>query len=168
MSAAHLILLLVAAQRLAEVVYAGRNTRALLREGWTEVGAGHYPLMVFLHGGWLLSMALWVPADATIHWPPLIAFVLLQAARVWVIATLGRYWTTRIVTSPEAPLVRHGPYRFLRHPNYAIVVGEIALLPLVFGAWELALVFSALNLALLRYRLRMENQVLRPRYRLYE
>ena len=91
------------------------------------------------------------------------AFLALQAARVWVLATLGRYWTTRIITLPDAPLVRRGPYRFVRHPNYLIVAAEIAVLPLVFGAWQIALVFSILNLLLLSHRIRRENAALAGR-----
>jgi methyltransferase len=87
----------------------------------------------------------------------------LQAARLWVLASLGRFWTTRIVILPGAPLVRRGPYRYLRHPNYLVVAAEIAVLPLVFGAWGIALVFSLLNLVLLIQRIRVEDAALAPR-----
>lgn len=90
-------------------------------------------------------------------------FLLLQGARVWVMLSLGRYWTTRIITVPGAPVVRRGPYRFCRHPNYVIVVGEIAVLPLAFGAWEIALIFSLLNGALLFHRIRVEDSALETR-----
>lgn len=88
---------------------------------------------------------------------------MLQAGRIWVIASLGRFWTTRIVTLEDAPLVRRGPYRFLRHPNYVVVAAEIVVLPLVFGAWQLALIFGALNLGVLAWRIRVEEQALKPR-----
>lgn len=129
------------------------------RQGVIEIGARHYPLFFLLHGAWLASLALLVPANAPLFWPLLLAFVLLQAARLWVIASLGRYWTTRIITLPGAPIVRRGPYRWLRHPNYAIVAAQIAVLPLVFGAWPIALssVFSVLNTLLLRHRIRLEE-----------
>ena len=158
-----IVVLLVALQRLAELAYAARNTRALLARGAVEIGARHYPLFVLLHGGWLAALFLLVPADAPVSWPLVWLFVLLQLGRVWVVATLGPYWTTRIITLPGAPLVRRGPFRLVRHPNYLVVTGEIAVLPLAFGAWELALAFSAANAALLRHRIRVEEGALAPR-----
>ncbi len=163
MSTAVLIVLLVALERAAELVYARRNTKRLLAEGGIEWGAGHYPFLVALHAGWLLAILVLADPDRPLDMSILIVFLALQGARLWVIMTLGRYWTTRIITLPGVPLVRRGPYRYLRHPNYAIVVAEIAVLPLVFGAWHVALVFSAFNLALLRHRIRVENQALAER-----
>jgi methyltransferase len=156
-------LVLVALQRLGELAYAARNTRRLLAQGAVEIGRAHYPLFVLLHGGWLVAMAALVPAAAPVSWPLLALFVLLQLGRVWVVATLGPYWTTRIITLPKVKLVRRGPYRFVNHPNYLIVTGEIAVLPLAFGAWQIALVFSLLNAALLAWRIRIENGTLTPR-----
>jgi len=163
MSAVIIVVALVAPQRLAELLYAARNTRGLRRRGAVEHGRGHYPLFVALHGLWLIAIIVAVPADASIDWLPLALFILLQLARLWIIATLGCYWTTRIITLPGAPLVRRGPYRLLRHPNYLVVIGEIALLPLAFGAWRIALVFSLLILALLAWRRRIEDAALAPR-----
>jgi methyltransferase len=160
MSGVLIILLLVAAQRLAELAYAQRNTRRLLTEGAVEIAPGHYPLFILLHGSWLVAMLLLVPSGAPINVPLLVLFVVLQLMRVWVVGTLGRFWTTRIITLPGAPLVARGPYRFVRHPNYLVVIGEIAVLPLVFGAWRIALVYSLLNLALLAWRIRAENAAL--------
>jgi methyltransferase len=158
-----IVVLLVAAQRLGELVLARRNTQRLLREGGIEIGARHYPLFVLLHGGWLLAIFFIVPASAPAFIPLLAAFVVLQLLRVWIVVTLGRYWTTRIITVSGAPLVKHGPYRILRHPNYVVVIGEIALLPLAFGAWQIALLFSLLNLALLWHRIRIEDAALAAR-----
>lgn len=155
-----LILALVIMQRLVELVYAERNTRALVKRGAIEVGRAHYPFIVALHALWLLAIVLMLPAQATIHWLALALFLVLQAGRVWVIATLGPYWTTRIITLDGAPLVHSGPYRFVRHPNYLIVTGEIALLPLVFGEVMVCLVFSVLNAALLFWRIRQEDAAL--------
>jgi methyltransferase len=163
MSAVAIVVALVALQRLAELLYAARNTVRLRRRGAVEHGRNHYPLFVALHGSWLVAILVFVPADQGIARLPLALFILLQLARLWVIATLGPYWTTRIITLPDAPLIRHGPYRFLRHPNYLVVVGEIALLPLVFGACRIALAFSLLNLALLAWRWRVEDAALAPR-----
>jgi methyltransferase len=158
-----IIVLLVAAERGAELVHARRNTQALLAKGGVEAGAGHYPLLVLLHGAWLAALLYVVPGDATPSWGWLGVFMVLQALRLWVMVSLGPYWTTRIITLPGAPLVRSGPYRFLRHPNYVVVVAEIAVLPLVFGAWRIALLFSLLNLVLLAWRIRVEQQALAPR-----
>ena len=158
-----IVVLLVAAQRLVELLVAQRNTRRLLEEGGREIGARHYPLFVLLHGGWLLAMFLFIPATAPLHLPLLAVFVLLQLLRVWIVLSLGRYWTTRIITVPGAPVVRRGPYRFMRHPNYRVVFWEIAVLPLVFGAWQIAAIFSALNAALLWHRIRIEDAALASR-----
>lgn len=157
------LVLVVALQRLGELVYARRNARRLLAAGGHEVGAGHYPLLVLLHGGWLAALFTLTPADATVSWPLFALFAALQAGRIWVIATLGRWWTARVITVPGAPLVRHGPYRHIRHPNYLIVAAEIAVLPLAFGQAWLALVFTILNLALLRHRIRIEDAALGDR-----
>jgi methyltransferase len=165
MIAALVIVALVALQRLVELVYAGRNTRALLRDGAVETGHGHYPLFVILHAAWLATIAAVIvrTPNLTVHWWLVAAFALLQIARIWVIASLGPYWTTRIVTPRDAPLVLRGPYRFLRHPNYVVVVLEIAVLPLAFGQVAVALVFTLLNAALLTVRLRDENRALAAR-----
>jgi methyltransferase len=157
------ILALVALQRLAELVYAASNTRRLKARGAIEIGAAHYPLFILLHGGWLLSLAILVPPDTPPNWPLIGVFIVLQCLRVWVVATLGPYWTTRIITLPGAPLVRRGPFRWVRHPNYLIVIGEIAILPLAFGAVSLAIAFSLLNLALLAWRIHIEERALAPR-----
>jgi methyltransferase len=163
MSLCQALVLLVLLQRLAEVAWARRNERRLRAKGGIEVGAGHYPLFFLLHASWLAALALLVPADAPVSWPLLVLFALLQVARLWVIASLGRFWTTRVITLPGVPLVRRGPYRWLRHPNYLIVAGEIAVLPLAFGAWEIALVFSLMNALLLRHRIGIEQQALADR-----
>jgi methyltransferase len=163
MSLLYVVLALVALQRLFELAYARRNERRLRAAGGIEVGAGHYPLFVLLHAGWLVAMAVSIPAQTEPSWPLLGLFAVMQLARLWVVASLGRYWTTRIITVPDAPLVRRGPYRWLRHPNYLVVVVEIAALPLAFGASRLALLFSVLNLLLIWHRIRLEDRALAPR-----
>lgn len=163
MTVAALILGLVTLQRLGELVLARRNTARLLAEGAYEVGAGHYPLIVALHAAWLAG--LWYVAVShplAVSWGWLAFFVVLQLGRVWVIASLGRRWTTRIVVLPGAPLVRRGPYRFVAHPNYWVVAGEILVLPLVLGLPWYGLVFSVLNAAVLWIRIRAEAAALRP------
>jgi len=157
--AAVAILALVTLQRLAELHLATRNTRRLLAQGAVEYGAGHYPLVVALHGLWLAAL-WWLAPGRPVDVVLLTLFLVLQAGRLWVIGTLGERWTTRIIVKPGAPLVRRGPYRFMNHPNYLIVVMEIAVLPLVFGLWQLALLFSLLNAAVLAIRIGEENRAL--------
>jgi methyltransferase len=159
----HWTLGLVLLQRVVELVLARRNTVQLRRLGAVEADAEGYPLFVLLHAGWLVSLALFVPASATPVWPLLGLFALLQLGRLWVISSLGRYWTTRIVTLPDAPLVQAGPFRWFRHPNYLLVIAEIAVLPLAFGAVPIAVSFSAVNLILIIRRIWIEESVLAPR-----
>jgi methyltransferase len=156
-------LTLVALQRLIELVWARSNTARLRRRGAVEADAGAYPFYVLLHASWLASLAMFVPAATPPDWLLLGVFALLQLGRIWVIASLGGYWTTRIINLPDAPLVRTGPYRYVRHPNYLLVIAEIAVLPFAFGAAALAALFSALNLVLIARRIRIENRVLTPR-----
>jgi methyltransferase len=154
---------LVALQRLIELTHARSNTVRLRRLGAVEADAGGYPLYVLLHAGWLASLAVFVSATTSPYWSLIGVFALLQLGRIWVIVSLGRYWTTRIITLPDAPLVRTGPFQYLRHPNYLLVVAEIAVLPLAFGAAAIATTFSALNLVLIARRIRIEERVLAPR-----
>ncbi len=154
------LLAFVTAQRLSELVIARRNTMALFAKGGREIAPDHYPYMVALHTGWLAG--LWMLATGQpvqLFWFGL--FMLLQVLRLWVLTTLGERWTTRIIILPGAPLVEGGPYRFFKHPNYMIVTGEIAALPLAFGMPLYALVFSLLNAAVLTVRIRAENAALK-------
>jgi methyltransferase len=154
------VVLYVIIQRLAELVYAGANTRRLLAEGGREFGRGHYPLFIVLHGGWLLAIMMAAMPDRTPNPGLLIAFIASQAFRFWTLASIGRWWTTRIISAPHFPRVRKGPYRFIPHPNYALVVVEIALLPLLLGAPMVALAFSIANAMLLGWRIRLESKAL--------
>ncbi len=146
--------------RLAELFVARRNTRRLLAMGGYEVGSGHYPLIVTLHAGWIFALALLVPTETSPQPHFLLMFALTQPFRYWTLHSLGSRWTTRVIVVPGYALVTSGPYRWLRHPNYMVVVAEIALLPLVFGVWEVALGFSFLNAIILLYRLRIEERAL--------
>ena len=157
------ILALVAAQRLIELVIARHNTARLLARGGREIGAAHYPLFIALHASWLVAIALTTPPFRQPNWWLIGVFAVLQLLRVWVVTTLGPYWTTRVITLDGAPIVRNGPFRFVRHPNYWVVCGEIAVLPLAFGNWPIALIWSALNAALLSHRIRVEMTALQPR-----
>jgi len=162
-SALYWIVGVVAVQRLGELWLSRRNTRRLLDQGGVEHGARHYPLIVAVHLAWLAALALGVDADTAPNWSFFVLYLVLQLARVWILCSLGRFWTARVITLPDAPLVRRGPYRFLRHPNYVVVSAEIAVLPLVFGACELALGFTVANLAILRHRITVENAALAER-----
>lgn len=159
MTAATILMLLVTAERAAELWLARRNTQALLARGAREVGASHYPAIVLLHALWLASL-WWFARGHEIHTLWLLAFLVLQGLRGWTLVTLGKRWTTRIIILPDAPLVRAGPYRFVSHPNYLVVVGEIAVLPLCFGLDWLALGFSLANIGMLSIRIRAENRAL--------
>lgn len=159
MTPAILLLAFVTLERLAELWLARRNTRALLAQGAVEHAPGHYPLIVALHALWLAG--LWVfgatqPVSA--FWCAV--FILLQAGRLWVLATLGRRWTTRIIVLPGEALVAKGPYRYVSHPNYLVVIGEIAVLPLCFGLWWFAVIFSIANALVLAIRIRAESAAL--------
>jgi methyltransferase len=163
MTLAAVILGLVTLQRLGELVLAKRNTDRLRAQGAREVAAGHYPLIVGLHAAWLAGLCyfvVWRAPDMAVNLMWLGVFVVLQALRVWVIATLGPRWTTRIMVLPGAPLVARGPYRFVSHPNYCVVAAEILVLPLVFGLVWYGIAFSVLNAAVLWLRIRAEEAAL--------
>ncbi|MET4278890.1 MULTISPECIES: isoprenylcysteine carboxylmethyltransferase family protein [unclassified Bradyrhizobium] len=159
MTFAELILGAITLQRGGELVISRANTRKLLARGAVEVAPRHYPLIITVHAAWLLS--LWVfGRDQPVNVVALAGYLVLQCLRFWVIWTLGSRWTTRIVVLPGQPLVSAGPYRFLPHPNYAVVAGEIAVLPLVLALPLLAVVFSILNATVLAIRIRAENRAL--------
>ena len=154
-----IILALVTLQRGGELWLSNRNTQRLLTQGAREYSPGHYPLIVAVHVLWLASL-WWLAPGRPIDGFWLTFFVAIEALRIWVLATLGRRWTTRIIVLPGAPLIRRGPYRFVKHPNYLVVVLEIAVLPLVFGLWQVAFVFTLLNAAVLSIRIRAEDRAL--------
>jgi methyltransferase len=156
---AEIILAIVTAQRGAELLLSWHNTKRLKARGAVEAAPGHYPLVVVLHASWLI--ALWaLGRNQQIIWPLLAAYVALEGLRAWVMATLRERWTTRIIVLANAPLVTAGPYRYLRHPNYAVVVGEIALLPLALHLPRTAVAFTVLNGLMLLIRIRAENYAL--------
>lgn len=160
------LIAVITAERLLELVVARRHARWAAERGGVEYGRGHYPVMVALHTGLLAGIVaeaavthrVFVPA---LGWPALTVVVLANLARWWCIRSLGPRWNTRVIIVPGLPLVSRGPYRWLRHPNYVIVIAEGIALPLVYGAWLTALLFSIANVALLTVRLRVENKALR-------
>jgi methyltransferase len=158
-TSAELILTIVTLQRAGELLISSYNTRKLVARGAVEVASRHYPLIVAVHAGWLIS--LWVlgrgqPVNAI----ALLVYLALQGLRFWVMWTLGSRWTTRIIVLPGQALVSAGPYRFLSHPNYAVVAGEIAVLPLALGLPLLAAVFTILNAAVIAIRIAAETRAL--------
>jgi methyltransferase len=159
------ILALVTLQRLGELWLSKRNTKRLLTQGAREHAPSHYPVIMALHVAWLATLWWLAPTrPIVVFW--LALFVLIEIARIWVLVSLGQRWTTRIIVLTDAPLVRHGPYRWVSHPNYLVVIAEIAVLPLAFGLWQISLIFSLLNAVVLTIRIRAENRALgayRPR-----
>jgi methyltransferase len=160
------LVVLVALERLAELVVSNRNAAWSLERGGVEYGRGHYPFMVVLHSGFLVAMLVeaWVvrpDVPAALAWSMLALVLLSQALRWWCIATLGPRWNTRVIVVPGLPRVEGGPYRFFSHPNYVAVVVEGIALPMVHAAWITALVFTVLNAALLTVRIGVENTALR-------
>ena len=159
MTSAEFILGIVTLQRAAELVISRDNTRKLMARGAVEVAARHYPLIVAVHAAWLISQ--WVfGRDQPVNIVAFLFYLVLQGFRVWVMRTLGPRWTTRIIVLPDQALVSAGPYRFLAHPNYAVVAAEIAVLPWALGLPWLAAVFTVLNAAVLAIRIRAENRAL--------
>ncbi len=161
MTTASIILLLVTLQRLSELVIARRNTAALMANGAVEHGASHYPVMVLLHATWLAGL-WWFGWNAAVVWPLMYLYIALQAFRIWILATLGSRWSTRILTVPNEQLVVRGPYRFVKHPNYLLVLLEVPLLPLALGLNGFALLYGLLNIAMLAWRIRVEETALTP------
>jgi methyltransferase len=158
-TSAEIILAAVTLQRAGELVLSSANTRKLRARGAVEVASGHYPLVVAVHAAWLIS--LWVfGRHHPVNGVALLVYLVLQGFRVWVMWTLGARWTTRIIALPGQPLVSAGPYRFLSHPNYVVVAGEIVVLPLALGLPLLAVIFTALNAVVLAIRISAENRAL--------
>ena len=159
MTPAELILGIVTLQRGAELVISSHNTNKLRARGAVELAPQHYPLIVAVHAAWLIS--LWgLGRDQPLNIVALLFYLVLQGFRFWVMWTLGSRWTTRIIVLPGAKLVSSGPYRFLSHPNYAVVAGEIAILPIGLGLPWLAAVFTIFNAAVLAVRIKAENRAL--------
>jgi methyltransferase len=157
------LVLLVALERVAELVVSLRNAKWSFAQGGVESGRGHYPFMVVLHTGLLagcLAEAAHRPFVPWLGWTMFVVVLLSQGLRWWCISVLGRQWNTRVIVVPGLRLVAGGPYRWIRHPNYVAVVAEGIALPLVHTAWVTALVFTVLNIPLLAVRIRAEEAAL--------
>ncbi len=147
-------------QRLSELVIARRNTERLLSQGAYEVGAAHYPVMVAMHSAWIASLVIF-GYDEAVSFGWLAGFAILQIFRIWILGSLGSRWTTRIIILQE-PLIVRGPYKYLSHPNYVLVVAEIIVAPMVLGLVWVALIFTVLNAAMLWARIGVEHKALAP------
>ena len=147
-------------QRLSELLIAKRNTARLVARGAYEVGAGHYPVMVAMHSAWILCLIVF-GFDETVSLSWLAVFAFLQFLRVWILGSLGSRWTTRIIILDE-PLVVRGPFKYVSHPNYMLVVAEIIVAPMVLGLVWVAAVFTVLNALMLWVRIGVEHKALAP------
>jgi methyltransferase len=157
------LIVLVALERVTELVVSLRNAQWSFAQGGVESGRGHYPFMVALHTGLLagcLAEAAHRPFVPALGWTMFALVLLSQGLRWWCITVLGRQWNTRVIVVPGLRLVARGPYRWLRHPNYVAVVAEGIALPLVHTAWLTAAVFTVLNIPLLAIRIRTEEAAL--------
>ena len=153
----------VAVERAAELIVSQRNLSWSRTRGGIEFGARHYPAMVALHTGLLAGCpleALYRPFLPALGWPMLAVVALSTVLRWWCATVLGKHWNPRVIVIPDAPLVRRGPYRWLRHPNYTAVIAEVTALPLVHSAWLTAIVFTIANALVLNVRIRTENRAL--------
>lgn len=155
--------LAVLIQRGAEELYSRHNTRRLIADGGREEGGPYYPVVAVTHLAWLAAIFFLIPPDAEIIWPAMALFLVLQVVRYWVIGSLGRYWTHRIITLDDAPVIRRGPYRWVRHPNYAVTYAETLLLPIAFGAIALAIIMTVIWIAVNRYKILLEDRALAGR-----
>jgi methyltransferase len=163
LGAAQIVALLILLQRGLEELYSARNTARLVAEGGREAGRDYYPVVAITHLGWIAAIFLLIPSTAPVIWPLALLYLLLQVVRYWIIGTLGRYWTHRIITLETAPVVRAGPYRYLRHPNYAVTIAETFLLPLVFGEAAIGVIFGCVWSAVLYYKIILEDAALAER-----
>ncbi len=160
-----IVALVILLQRVLEELYSRRNTRSLIAAGAREIGRSYYPVVATTHLAWIASIYFLIPASAEIHSILAIIYLILQCARYWIIGTLGRYWTHRIFTLDNAPVVRRGPYQFVRHPNYAVTIAETFLLPMVFGCFALGIIMGAVWSAVLSYKILLEDEGLSERRR---
>ena len=160
-----IVISIVVLQRLIELFVAKRNEKWMLSQGAFEVGATHYPIMVMMHVAFFVSFLLEVVVlgrTLSPFWILLLGiFLLTQAARIWCLLSLGKFWNTKIIILPGAAVVRRGPYKWLRHPNYLIVSIELLTLPLLFDAYFTAILYSLLNVWMLSVRIPAEEKALK-------
>jgi methyltransferase len=160
---AQTVALLVLLQWALEELYSERNTHRLLVDGAREAGGDFYRVVAAAHLCWIAGLAFLVPPNAPVQPLPLAIFIALQPLRYWIIATLGRFWNHRIVSLPRAPIVKRGPYRLTRHPNYVVAIAETFVLPLAFGQFAFAVIFPTFWIVVLRHKIRLEDAALAKR-----
>jgi methyltransferase len=160
-----IVAVIILLQRGLEELYSQRNTRALIARGAREVGHSYYPVVAITHLAWIAAIFFLIPPDAEIYTPLAVLYAGLQVARYWIIGTLGRYWTHRIISLDDAPIVRRGPYRIIRHPNYAVTIAETFLLPMVFGCFALGAIVGTMWTAVLLHKIQLEDGALSNRRR---
>ena len=160
-----IVISIVILQRLIELIIAKRNEKWMRRQGAFEAGASHYPVMVSMHIGFFISLLAEVFLFGRSLSPAwilfLVVFLMTQVARIWCLTSLGKFWNTKIIILPGADVVQKGPYKWIRHPNYVIVTTELLVLPLMFGAYITALIFTLLNAWMLSVRIPAEEKALK-------
>jgi methyltransferase len=160
------VILIVIIQRLVELKIAARNEVWLKQQGAIEYGHRHYKFIVLLHTCFFLSIIAeyYLRGRHTeigfLSYLFFVIFIFLQAGRIWVLASLGKYWNTKILRIPGAELVSKGPYKYFKHPNYIVVVLELAVIPMMFNLYYTAIVFTMLNAVMLTVRIKEENRAL--------
>lgn len=160
----YIIVGLVIVQRLVELVIAKRNEKKSFAAGGIEYDKKGYLVIVIMHIMFFISLfAEYFYFYRTLNdfWVIfLVLFILAQGLRYWAITSLGSLWNTRIIIVPGSKLVRYGPYRYFKHPNYMAVITELAVLPLMFSCFVTAIAFSVVNLFLLKRRIAIEENAL--------
>lgn len=148
--------------RIGELIISKRNEKWLLKKGAVEYGSKHYPFIVALHVLFFLSLIFEYTAQQhhSFSLSLIIFYFLLLTFKIMIIASLGKFWNTRIYHIPNMPLIKRGPYKYFKHPNYAVVIAEIAVIPMIFHLYTTAIVFTLLNLIVLFVRIKEENKAL--------
>lgn len=163
--AAIALMAFIITQRLVELVWANRNTKRLLALGGKEFSPKHYSLIVALHTSWILAILIFIFMNPAVEISAIYLsfFAVLTAFRAWILLTLGRFFTTKIISLPGAPLRKTGPYRFMKHPNYVLVICEIVVVPMIFGFWQIAAIWGITNIGILAFRIHEEDLALKER-----
>jgi len=160
-----IVISIVILQRLVELVVAKRNEKWMRSQGAIEAGSGHYPIMVAMHIAFFISLlaeVILLDRSLSSMWIILLViFLTAQVARIWCLTSLGNFWNTKIIILPGADVVQKGPYKWVRHPNYIIVTTELLVLPLIFGAYSTAIIFTLLNVWMLSVRIPAEEKALK-------
>ena len=149
--------------RIGELILTKRNEKWLLKRGAMEYGKKHYPFMITLHILFFISLIVEYTKQQISSFNLFLTlfYFVLFIIKAWVILSLGTFWTTKIFRIAGIPLIKKGPYKYLKHPNYLIVIVEIAVIPLIFHLYYTAIIFTFLNAMMLFVRITEENKALR-------